>query len=193
MSFAFGGRAKFRSSAKVNLGNRFAAMPLVIRDARDDDAVQGCEVLRRSIVDLCTVDHHGDPAILERWLGNKTPEIFRSWIVQPGNNLLVAIEGARVVAVGSVTDEGQITSNYVSPDARFRGISKALLAALEHRAASHGCARCTLNSTETARRFYPAQGYVETGMASGHFGTNSGYPMSKPLSAQGRAPQANAN
>lgn len=142
-------------------------------------------MLRRSIAELCTADHKGDPAILRSWLGNKTPDIFRSWIGQPGNNLLVAIDAERIVAVGSVTDQGNITLNYVSPEARFRGMSKSMLAALEHRAASRGCVRCTLNSTETARRFYLAQGYTETGQASGHFGTSSGYPMSKSLSGQG--------
>ena len=159
-------------------------MPLVIRDARDDDAAQACEVLRRSIAELCTADHNNDPPILQSWLGNKTPDIFRSWIVQPHNNLLVAIDGERVVAVGAVTDDGQITLNYVRPDARFRGISKSVLAALEQRAASRGCVRCTLNSTATARRFYLAQGYVETGKPAGHFGTSSGYPMVKSLTTQ---------
>jgi GNAT superfamily N-acetyltransferase len=158
-------------------------MPLTIRDAMDDDADQACDVLRRSIAELCTADHKDDPAILRSWLGNKTPDIFRSWIVAPGNNLLVATDAERIVAVGSVTDRGHITLNYVSPDARFRGVSKSMLAALEHRAASRECVRCSLNSTETARRFYLAQGYVETGQASGHFGTSSGYPMSKSLVA----------
>ncbi|MBR0848580.1 GNAT family N-acetyltransferase [Bradyrhizobium diazoefficiens] len=152
-----------------------------IRDAKDDDAVQCCEVMRRSIAELCTSDHKDDPAILERWLGNKTPEVFRAWLSQSGNNVLVAIDSDRVVAVGSVTDQGQITLNYVSPDARFRGVSKSLLTSLECRAASRGCLSCTLNSTETARRFYLAQGYVETGPPGGHFGTSSGYPMSKSL------------
>lgn len=156
-------------------------MPLVIRNAKDEDAVQGCEVLRRSIAELCVADHKDDPAILGKWLGNKTPDMFRAWIAQPGNNLLVATDGERVVAVGSVTDDGQITLNYVSPDARFRGISKSLLAALEHRAASRGCVSCTLNSTETARRFYLAQGYMEIGETIAHLGLISGYPMSKPL------------
>jgi hypothetical protein len=53
-------------------------MPLQIRDAKDEDAVQSCEVMGRSIAELCTSDHKGDPPILERWLGNKTPEVFRA-------------------------------------------------------------------------------------------------------------------
>jgi len=160
-------------------------MPLAIRNARDEDAAQACEVLRRSIAELCIADHKGDPAILAKWLGNKTPDRFRAWIAQPGNNLLVATDCERVVAVGSVTDDGRITLNYVSPDARFRGISKSLLAALEHRAESRGSVSCTLNSTETARRFYLAQGYTEIGNPIAHLGLISGYPMSKSLRETG--------
>ena len=47
-------------------------------------------------------------------------------------------------------------ANYVAPDARFRGVSRALLGALEVRAAERGNVRCTLTSTETAHRFYRA-------------------------------------
>jgi GNAT superfamily N-acetyltransferase len=153
-----------------------------IRDAVAADAPAACQVLRRSIAELCLADHRNDPAILARWLSNKTPEIVRSWIDQPGNSMLVAAEGETILAVGSVTDAGKITLNYVSPDARFRGLSRALLGALEARAAERGNARCTLTSTETARRFYHANGYGEDGPPAGEFGTNAGYPMSKPVS-----------
>jgi hypothetical protein len=47
-----------------------------IRDAAPDDAIAGCEVLKRSIAELCTADHKNDPTILARWLGNKTIETF---------------------------------------------------------------------------------------------------------------------
>jgi GNAT superfamily N-acetyltransferase len=136
--------------------------------------------MRRSIAELCAADHGNDPVVLERWLGNKTPEIFRSWI-RPGNTLLVAVDKDIVLAVGSITDAGAITLNYVSPDARFRGVSSAVLAALEDRARQRGNARCKLSSTETARRFYLARGYSEDGSADRKFGTTPGYPMSKPL------------
>jgi GNAT superfamily N-acetyltransferase len=152
-----------------------------IRAATADDAPAACHVMRRSIAELCVADHRNDEAVLARWLGNKTPEIFVSWIGQPDNSLLVAAEGGNILAVGSVTDTGQITLNYVSPDARFRGVSRALLGALEARAAERGNTRCTLTSTETARRFYLANGYVEDGLPVKNFGTTSGYPMSKLL------------
>jgi GNAT superfamily N-acetyltransferase len=151
-----------------------------IRDAAPEDAPTACEVMRRSIAELCTADHHNDPAILGRWLSNKTPEIFRSWI-RPDNALLLATEDCHVLAVGCVNDTGEITLNYVSPDARFRGVSSALLEALEPRAMARGYQRCMRKSTETARRFYLARGYSENGPADGKFGLASGYPMSKPL------------
>jgi GNAT superfamily N-acetyltransferase len=156
-------------------------MNLAIRDAVPDDAAAGSEVMRRSIAELRVADHKNDAGILGRWLGNKTPEICQSWIAQTNNSLLVALKGGRVVAVGLVTDAGQITLNYVLPDVRFRGVSKAMLRALEQRAAQRGCKVCTLNSTETARRFYLSNGYTEIGKAAGHFDTNSGYPMSKNI------------
>jgi GNAT superfamily N-acetyltransferase len=113
-------------------------------------------------------------------LSNKTPEIFGTWI-KPENSLLVIVEDDNILAVGCVTDAGEITLNYVSPDVRFRGISSAMLAALERRAMERGHTRCTLESTETARRFYLARGYSENGPAGGKFGTAGGFPMTKHL------------
>ena len=152
-----------------------------VRDAVDADAEAACEVMRRSITELCGQDHHDDPQILKRWLANKQPAIFRSWLVQAGNSVLVAVEDDRILAVGAVTDAGEITLNYVSPRARFRGVSRGMLQALEARASERGNGHCTLVSTATARRFYLANGYAEVGLAQGHFGTNSGIPMRKAL------------
>ncbi|HEY3796110.1 MAG TPA: GNAT family N-acetyltransferase [Bradyrhizobium sp.] len=151
-----------------------------VREAVLEDATAACLVMRRSISELCAADHRNDRAVLQRWLSNKTPETIRSWI-RPGNSLLVAVEGDGILAVGNVTDAGEITLLYVSPDVRFAGVGSALLNALEHRAAERGNAICTLQSTETARRFYLARGYSEDGPPAGKFGTTSAYPMSKRL------------
>src|SRR5205814_2778734 len=133
----------------------------VIRDALPEDASAACQVLRRSIVELCIVDHHNDPAILQAWLANKQPAIVGSWIAKPDNSMLLAIEDGVIAAVGSITDWGEIQLNCVSPDARFRGVSRALLRALENRAVARGNLCCHLVSTETARRFYLSAGYIE--------------------------------
>jgi GNAT superfamily N-acetyltransferase len=152
-----------------------------IRDAQLEDAPTACDVLRRSITELCIADHGNNPEILTRWLSNKTAENVASWIARPDNSLLVAEDEGTIVAVGSVTDAGHIDLNYVSPDSRFRGVSRSIMRALESRAKERLNAQCTLSSTETARQFYISAGYVETGPPDRKFGLQSGYPMSKDL------------
>jgi GNAT superfamily N-acetyltransferase len=154
---------------------------VTIRDAVPADAAAACGVLRKSISRLCVADHGNDPAILNAWLANKTPKTVAAWASQPGNSLLLAVEGDAILGVGSVTDAGEITLNYVAPDARFRGVSRALLSALEARAVERGNSRCTLASTETAHRFYQSAGYLDDGAPTGEFGTSSGYRMSKRI------------
>jgi GNAT superfamily N-acetyltransferase len=152
-----------------------------IRDAKPQDAEAACAVLRASIIELCGADHNNDPVLLERWLANKQPDIVAGWIAQPERSVLVAVEDDIILAVGSVSNAGEITLNYVSPLARFRGVSRALLAALEARAAQRGNTECRLHSTETAHRFYLANGYLDDGEPIRKHGMNSGYPMSKRL------------
>jgi GNAT superfamily N-acetyltransferase len=153
-----------------------------IREARVEDAAKACQVLRRSIAELCIADHQNEPAILERWLANKTPETVVSWISHSRNHVFVAAKDeGTILAVGAVTDAGEITLNYVSPDARFQGISRALLKRLEARARELGNTICSLTSTGTARRFYLEAGYVEQAPRHSAFGTSSSFPMAKRL------------
>jgi GNAT superfamily N-acetyltransferase len=155
-----------------------------IREAEPGDAPSACQVLRRSIVELCFADHRDDPVILGQWLANKTPEIVASWIARPDSTMLLAADPGGVLGVASVTDAGEITLNYVSPDARFRGVSRALIDALEDRAMRRGNVRCHLTSTETAHAFYLKAGYCDDGPAVHKFGTSGSYPMSRMLVAR---------
>jgi GNAT superfamily N-acetyltransferase len=155
---------------------------MMIRAARPEDAMAACVTMRRSITELCTADHGGDPAVLERWLANKTPASFLAWLARADNTVLVAVAEDAILAVGAVTDAGEINLNYVSPAARFRGVSRAMLAALEARAAERGSRRCILTSTATARRLYETAGYTANGPPEQKFGV-PGYPMVKALAA----------
>jgi GNAT superfamily N-acetyltransferase len=157
---------------------------MLIRRARPDEAAEICDVLRRSIAELCGADHHDDPAILHRWLANKSPKIVEGWIAHPDNFVLVAVEEETVLAVGIVRHDGEITCNYVSPDARFRGVSKAMLAQLEATARDQGNDVCHLISTETAHRLYLSAGYEDCGVPQGKFGTTSSFPMLKRLTGE---------
>ena len=119
--------------------------------------------------------------MIERWLANKTPEHVRAWIIASASHVFVACREETILAVGAVTSTGHVTLNYVAPEYRFRGVSKAILAHLEVEAKKLGAKSCTLNSTETARSFYRAAGYVEkSSPARGRQGI-AGYLMSKHL------------
>lgn len=162
-------------------------IPLSIRPAEIADATVACAVLRRSITELCSADHQGNPAILDRWLANKTPETVRGWIAACGHTLLIAertgliAERAdAVVAVGGVTAAGEITLIYVDPSARFQGVSTAMLAALEDRLRDQGVARSRLSSTGTAHGFYRRRGYLDVGR-SVVFASMTDYHMAKQL------------
>jgi GNAT superfamily N-acetyltransferase len=113
-------------------------------------------------------------------LANKTPENVVRWLANPGNLNLVAVEGELVLAVGCVTISGEIVLNYVSPAARFRGVSSALLIAMEDAARMEGNSCCTLDSTITAHGFYRSRGYCDTGAPGQKFGLTT-FPMSKTL------------
>ncbi|WP_160170450.1 GNAT family N-acetyltransferase [Afipia sp. P52-10] len=133
----------------------------IIRPARLEEAAAICAVLRRSITELCVADHQNNPDWLDEWLANKQPEIVAGWIADPENCLLVAVAGERVLAAGCIKRSGAIMLNYVSPDARFRGVSRAMLRALEAVARRNGCREVTLTSTLTAHDFYLAAGYTD--------------------------------
>ena len=151
-----------------------------IRPAVPGDAVEACDVLRRSIRELCVEDHRNDEASLQRWLANKTPEHVLAWIASPDNHLVVAVEGGVIAGVAATAPNGQIRLNYVSPDFRFRGVSKALIAALEDYLRAKGCTRALLDSSQTAHAFYQAVGYRDDGPARPH-GAMTALPMSKDL------------
>lgn len=156
-----------------------------VRQARAEDAEAACVVLRRSIAELCRDDYRSDAPTLAAWLANKTPDNVRTWIGDPNNYVLVAAEDRAILGVAAIQSSGRVSLNYVSPDARFRGVSKALMRELETKALELGVAACTLESTETARQFYLSMGYSEAGPPTAGFGVGICYPMIKVLAAQG--------
>lgn len=154
---------------------------MLVRCAEMADAEQAASVLRRSIRELCALDHGGDEQTLAQWLRNKTPETVRSWVDTPDMRILVAEENGVILGVASASRAGKITLNYVAPEARFQGVSKALLTSLEAYLRDLGWAHSTLISTRTAYPFYLAMGYHDA--ADPEAGDRlSGQPMRKALS-----------
>ena len=133
---------------------------LTLRPAVEGDADAACDLVRRSIVELCTLDHGGDRLTLEGWLCNKTPDNMRHWISRPGTNCLIAEIDGDLAGVGAVTDYGEVLLAYVDPAHRFRGVTAALLASMESLAQEKRADRMSLTTTDTAQAFFLARGYV---------------------------------
>ena len=136
---------------------------ITVRRAAEADIPAMSEVLTRSITELCVLDHGNDPAAIAAWTANKTPEGVRRILENPGVQLFVAEYDGAVAAVGCVQAGNEIGLNYVHPEHRFQGVSRALLAAMEQAMREAGFAEGRLNSTETAHAFYRANGWQDAG------------------------------
>lgn len=132
---------------------------VVIRRARLEDADAIVAVLRRSIVELCTDDHHHDPGILGPWLQNKTVANARAWIEATGNFVSVAEGSVGLCGVASLSAAGRILLCYVLPEVQFKGVGRALLESIEAEARLRGFRELSLESTISARAFYRRHGY----------------------------------
>jgi len=152
---------------------------ITVRPATLADTERALLVVRQSITQLCSADHHDDPATLERWLANKTPEHFARWLADPAS-LLVVAELSRIVrGVGNINRAGKIHLCYVEPGFERVGLGGAILEALEAQAAAWGLGLLTLESSANARGFYARHGYEPAGCAAGAFGLLQCYPFKK--------------
>jgi hypothetical protein len=84
-----------------------------VRDACEQDADEACAVIRRSIVELCVLDHQCEPGTIAGWLANKTPANARAWIRT--HHVLVADDGGAILGVAAMSTAGEVLLNYVSP------------------------------------------------------------------------------
>jgi GNAT superfamily N-acetyltransferase len=157
---------------------------VLVRPAVIADAASAVIVLRASITELCTVDHHNDPATLARWLRNKTTDTFRGWLADPDNHLAVAELDAQICGIGALHRTGDLNLCYVAPGYQRAGTGRAVLQALEDQARRWGLTTIRLTSTATARGFYEHHGYQFAGESeTPAFGLVRGYRYTKQLPA----------
>lgn len=124
-------------------------------------------VLTASITQLCHADHRDDPQMIAEWTANKTPQGVGDMLVRKGLFMLVAELDGQIAAVGATTSDGEIALNYVAPEARFKGVSKALLAHMEADLVARGVSMARLKATATAKAFYRAQGWTLDALPDG--------------------------
>lgn len=134
-------------------------MSILVRRARPDDVPAMSRIMTASIVELCAADHANNPAAIAAWTSNKTPEGVAAMLANANLLMFVAMASNGVGAVGAVTRSGEVALNYVAPDMRFLGLSKALLARLEAELRALGYKEGRLEATATARLFYERAGW----------------------------------
>jgi GNAT superfamily N-acetyltransferase len=154
---------------------------IAVRRADPKDAEEAADVLRRSITESCALDHQGDADTLARWLANKTPQNFLSWLASDDNFCVVAEADSHVVGVGLLHRSGEIRLCYLAPSAQRKGIGKAVYSALEEQAKAWGLRTLSLESTVSARQFYEGLGFRSAGMATPGFGISHCHPYEKQL------------
>ena len=156
-------------------------MMAAVRKAEPRDAEAAAVVLRRSITELCTLDHQGDADTLAKWLANKTPGDFLSWLAAEDNFCVVAETNKQIMGVGLLHRGGEVRLCYLAPGAQGQGSGKAILGVLEEKAREWGLRRLHLESTVSARPFYERAGYRSAGGAKPGFGISHCHPYEKIL------------
>lgn len=145
-----------------------------IRAAHIEDAVAMAELRAASIRHLCSADHQGDPVSIADWIGS--PDKFVHLIERPDQKLIVTEVEGKLAGLGGLSED-MVTLNYVHPDFRFRGVSKAIMQALEDMLRRDGVTTGRLTSSATALRFYNSIGWLD----AGDFDPDNGQPMVKRL------------
>lgn len=154
-------------------------MGILIRPAMPEDADAVCAVVRRSIAECCAEDHRNDPVLIEIWLKNKTVPNTLAWLQNPRAFSVVATVDDAIVGF-AMSQADELLLCYLLPEARFQGMGKSMLQALETQARHTGVWTLRLESTRTALPFYKRNGFRQTGPAVSAFGLDA-HPMAKTM------------
>ena len=118
---------------------------------------------------------------LNRVVRTQSVSNVSAWIISAQNYCVVAMSGDTLCGFAAMTIAGKVMLCYVDPEARFCGVSTAMLGALEDKAQSFGLSSVCLEGTVAARRFYEARGYVAAKQATEEFTSISCQAMVKQI------------
>lgn len=133
-----------------------------VREAMPSDSANACEVLRRSISEICSLDYNNQ-SVIEKWLLNKTESNVKVWIISENSYSVVCTDDDLVVGFGIITLDGEILLIYLVHEALHKGNGKLMLETMEHRVISEGIEEIYTVSSITAKPFYERNGYTENG------------------------------
>ena len=133
-----------------------------VREAIPSDSAKACEVLRRSISEICSLDYN-DQSVIDEWLDNKTESNVKEWIQSVNSYSVVCANDDLIVGFGAITLEGEVSLIYLVPEALHKGNGKLMLEAMEERVISEGIVEIHTVSSITAKPFYERNGYTKNG------------------------------
>lgn len=154
-----------------------------IREANKSDSAQVCNVLRRSIIEVCGPDYKSQ-SVIEEWLSNKTEDNIAQWIQSESTySIVCADEKNTIVGFGLITLKGEILLIYLVPEALFKGNGKLMLQHMERRLSMDGVNELhTAVSSITAKEFYERNGFMQDGPAQMVGEIEGDFPLVKKLS-----------
>ncbi len=149
---------------------------IFITKAKKADSKIACNILRRSIIEVCQKDHNGNQALLAIWLENKTVNNVAKWFAADNSLSLIAALNGNKVGVGMVNNAGIINLCYLLPEALHQGVGKALLKSMIKYAIETDLDSVFVTSTATGKKFYERNGFGYNGESEKYRGIY-GYPL----------------
>jgi len=154
-----------------------------IRSADTGDATAACEVMRRSITEVCAPDYDDDQDVISGWLSNKTKENVSNWIRSSRTYSVVGCnQQGEIVGFSAIALTGEILLNYLLPEALHKGLGKLMLEAMEREVISKGVEEIVVVSSITAKPLYERNGYVKNGEPVMVGNLEGDFPLVKKLS-----------
>ena len=153
-----------------------------VREANTSDCAQVCNVLRRSIIEVCGPDYNSQ-SVIEEWLSNKTEDNISKWIQSESTySVVCADENDTVVGFGLITLKGEILLIYLVPEALYKGNGKLMLQQMEKRLSKDGVDEIHTVSSITAKAFYERNGFMQDGPPQIVGKIEGDFPLVKKLS-----------
>lgn len=140
----------------------------MIRESRIDDLAEIIQVIHESIRS-CILDHQRNESDIQVWLEQTHQSNLLLLLLY--NDSWVYLKDNRVVGFILINDQGVILLNYICPEKQQQGIGKALLMNVIEQMRMKKVEKITLDSTQTALRFYQKHGFQTTHLLNTHYST----------------------
>lgn len=157
-----------------------------VRVAKNNDSTQVCNVLRRSILEVCAPVYN-NKSVIDEWLQNKTEDNISQWIQSESTYSVVCTdENNTIVGFGLTTLTGKILLIYLVPEALYKGNGKMMLEQMEKRLFKEGVDEIHTVSSIMAKAFYERNGFIQDGPPQLVGEIEGDFPLVKKLSPNKR-------